>query len=297
MPALGEALAVSNNYDLPGAIEFTLAGFTTSSHELAQQSSHSDAASAASYLRIDKGGTEDGYVAIREVLDAHPGRDEGPITVILVTDEDRDVTDASITLESLSNYLVANGVVLHVVGYARITCQDHLRAFALDQNGIALRAGTDGLLTCEHANADLVHEYAELAWATDGLVWDIAPVSQRYRASREQIDIQQLISGLTDRILMQWPATSLARVEYWPTSPRVGDVVTFDASDSIASEAGHQITSWAWDFDEDGAVDEYGSVIAKEFRNSGAQRVILSVTDNSMPPITGRRVIHLEVGN
>ena len=298
LPALGQALVERNKYDLPDALEFTLAGFTLRSRELVQQASGIETARAVSYLRTE-GGTEDGYVAIREVLDGHPEHGGSPTTVILVSDEDRDVTDPSISLESLSNYLAMKGVVLHVIGSARIKCPSYGAGIALDQNGVALRTGLDGLSSCENATAQVVPDYAELAWATGGLIWDLEQIAprQRHRRQTKSVDLEQLIAGLSDRILMQWPATLSARVDYWPTRPRAGDVVTFDASKSIASQPGQQITNWAWDLDGDGVVDGYGPMIAKAFIKPGRFRIVLNVTSNSIPPATSRKELHLEIAD
>lgn len=294
LPGLGQALVDRNRYDLPDAVEFTVAGFTSSSHELVEQASPVQAADAVSHLRTN-GGIEDGYVAIREVLDAHPKNAGGPITVILISDEDRDITDPSLSFESMSSYLAMNGAVLHVVGLARIRCPNQRAGIAVDENGVALRIGTDGLSSCENATAQVVGDYAELAWATGGLIWDLEKIATRPRRQNEPFDLEQLIAGLSDRILMQWPATLSARVGYSPAKPRAGDVVTFDASKSFKGQNDSEAVKWVWDLDGDNAADEFGPVIARSFPKPGQHRIELLVTDNSTPPVTSRKVLYVQI--
>ena len=68
LPELRAALDQRNMYDLPDDIYFTLAGFTDASRVLIGHASAVEAALSVSALRVDLGGTEDGYVAIRDAL-------------------------------------------------------------------------------------------------------------------------------------------------------------------------------------------------------------------------------------
>ena len=149
--ALDQALDERNRNVFPDDIEYTLAGFTEHSRELAQQSSAAEASGAVRYLDT-KGGIEDGYVAIHDVLNRHPEFDEVPTTVIMITDEDRDVTDPYISLGSLSQFLAMKDVMLHVVTRARIECTNlGAAAIAIDKNRVALKPGPGGLSICENA--------------------------------------------------------------------------------------------------------------------------------------------------
>jgi hypothetical protein len=295
VPALGKALSERNQYDLPAEIEFTVAGFTDDTRNLLMYGSVIEATDAIGRLRADKS-IEDGYVAIRELLEERLHRSGSPTTVILITDEDRDVTDPDVTLASLTEYLDWMGIVVHSIIPAEILCPDRKRAIAMDQHDVALQPDTGGLSSCENALRWTHEDYAELAFITGGLTWDLGIFAPGWRRQASVEVLEQAVAGLSDRILTQWPATVSARVNISPAKPLPGDVVTFDGSNSFVSQPGRQIISWAWDLDSDGAADEYGAIVARIF-SSGRHRIVLEVADDATPPVTSRKVIYLEVGN
>ena len=293
VPALGQALIERNEYESPVDIEFTVAGFTEDTRNLVLHGSTIDATDAVSRLHTS-GSIEDGYVAIREVLERPPNHFGPPTTVILITDEDRDVTDPDVTLASLTEYLVGMGIVVHSIVPAEILCPGRKWGIAIDQYRVALQPDVGGLSTCEDAESWTHQDYAELAWTTGGLTWDLGIVAPRRPRQASTEALEQFVAGLSDWILTQWPATLSARVDFSPAKPRPGDVVTFDASGSFANQPGREVSSWAWDLDGDGAADEQGAIITRIF-STGRYRIVLEVTDNSTPPTVSRKVIHLEI--
>ncbi|MBT8093366.1 MAG: PKD domain-containing protein [Gammaproteobacteria bacterium] len=296
IPALGQALNDRNVNSPPDQLYFTLAGFTTRSRDLAQRSSEIDAARAVRTLRTD-GGTEDGYVAIRDVLSGYlSGNEYSPTTVILITDEDRDETDRELTLSSLSNQLVLNGIVVHAVTRARIVCPDRREGIAIDRSRVAVVAGQDDFSTCSDARVKTVRDYVELAHATGGLVWSLDMIAGFGEKKTRPETLQQFVNALSDRVIMQWPTGALwADIDHWPETPHSGDVVTFDGSNSLSAQPGGQISDWKWDLDGDGTIDQNGSTVARIFSAPGRYRVVLYVTDKSNPPSTGRKVLFLQI--
>lgn len=297
LPALKYALDDRNANALPEQIYFTLAGFTTRSRELAERASEIDATRAVNALRTDGGGTEDGYIAIRDVLSGYlTGNDYAPTTVILITDEDRDVTDRDLTLADLVDQLIMNGIVVHAVVMARIACPDQRVGIAVDEGGVAILAGQDELSTCSDARVRTHDDYAELAWATGGLVWSLEMITGRRGRKTNSETLQQFVDVLSDKVIMQWPTGNLwTNIDYWPVSPRSGDVVTFDSSNSFSNQSGGQITEWRWDLDGDGTIDQNGPIVANIYPAPGRYRIELNVTDDSNPPSTGRKVLFLKV--
>jgi hypothetical protein len=281
---------------LPDQTYFTLAGFTTKSRELAQRSTEIDAARAAKLLRTD-GNTEDGYVAIRDVLSGYlTGHEYSPTTVILITDEDRDVTDSELTLASLANQLLTNGIVVHVVTRARIVCPDQRAGIAIDRSRVAVVPGQDDFSTCSDASVKTFRDYKELAHATGGLVWSLKMIADGSGKKIQPETLQQFVDALSDAVIMQWPTGTLwADIDHWPENPHAGDVVTFDGSKSLSNQPGGQIGDWQWDLDGDGTFDQNGSTVAKIYSAPGRYRIVLNVTDNSNPPGIGRRVLFLQV--
>lgn len=296
LPALGYALDDRNVNSLPDQMYFTLAGFTTRSRELAQHASDIDAARAVSALRTD-GDTEDGYVAIRDVLSGYlTGNDYAPTTVILITDEDRDVTDRNLTSASLADQLIMNGIVVHAVIRARIVCPDQKAGIAIDQGRVAVLVGQDEFSTCSDARIQTFDDYAELAWATGGLVWNLDMIAGGRGKKTRSETLQQFVDVLSDKVIMQWPTGILwTDIDYWPENPHAGDVVTFDGSNSFSNQPGGQISDWKWDLDGDGTIDQNGSTVANIYPAPGRYRIALNVTDDSNPPSTGRKVLFLRV--
>jgi PKD repeat protein len=64
-----------------------------------------------------------------------------------------------------------------------------------------------------------------------------------------------------------------------PAAPRVGEVVTFDASPSFDFDG--EIVSYAWDVDGDGTIDSTDAVTTHVFAAAGHYRASLTVTDNA----------------
>jgi PKD repeat protein len=70
-----------------------------------------------------------------------------------------------------------------------------------------------------------------------------------------------------------------ASVTYLPASPKVGQLVTFNAAAS-AAQAGHQIVSWYWDFGDALANDEHGNDASHIYLTAGTYYMVLGVTDD-----------------
>src|SRR3954469_11014478 len=71
-----------------------------------------------------------------------------------------------------------------------------------------------------------------------------------------------------------------ASVTYSPASPKVGQLVTFNAAAS-AAQAGHQIVTWYWDFGDQLANDEHGNDASHVYQAAGTYYMVLGVTDDA----------------
>jgi PKD repeat protein len=71
-----------------------------------------------------------------------------------------------------------------------------------------------------------------------------------------------------------------ASVTYSPASPKVGQLVTFNAAAS-AAQAGHQIVTWYWDFGDGLANDEHGNDASHVYQAAGTYYMVLGVTDDA----------------
>lgn len=297
LPMLGKALEERNHNLSPQRVEYTLSGFTTDSRNLAHQSSISVAAGAVQDLRND-GGTEDGYVGVRDVLYRHKKFDSGPSTVILITDEDRDDTDSQLSLADLADFMNARATILHAAIPARIECNDGISGIAIDAEKTALTPYVDAPISCVEADIQASDDYAELAWETGGLVWDLNRIAPKFNVRSNADYLAPFVTALADRIVSQWPSgPPWINIEYWPLEPRSGQVVTFDASQTMTDSPTGQASRWEWDLDGDGSVDEYGPVVSHVYSTPGYYRVALEISDDSNPPVSGKRTIALSVDN
>lgn len=67
--------------------------------------------------------------------------------------------------------------------------------------------------------------------------------------------------------------------DFNPTTPNIGETVTFDATGSVDPDGGN--LTFAWDFDDDGSFDDgSGSVVNTSFDSEGTFLVSLQVTDD-----------------
>jgi PKD repeat protein len=79
-----------------------------------------------------------------------------------------------------------------------------------------------------------------------------------------------------------------------PTSPAVGDSVTFDAAGS--SESDGTIQTYAWDLDGDGSYEQTGQTVAYTFSTSGDHTVTLRVTDDDGATATTSQTVTVAGG-
>jgi PKD repeat protein len=101
----------------------------------------------------------------------------------------------------------------------------------------------------------------------------------RYRVTLRVTDDRGAASTTPREVPVAWsPPTAV--FSFSPATPKVGEVVTFDASDSTDGDDG-TIVTYEWDFDADGATDATGVMVNHAFAAAGAQRVTLTVTDNT----------------
>ena len=102
----------------------------------------------------------------------------------------------------------------------------------------------------------------------------------------------QVIQPVTVAVVNQPP---VARFTFTPTAPRPGDWIRFDAGAS--SDPDGTITSFQWDFQNDGVFDASGPIVFHQYSVAGTYTVRLVVTDNlgaigmAVQPITVAAVV------
>ncbi len=72
----------------------------------------------------------------------------------------------------------------------------------------------------------------------------------------------------------------VAGFSYSPRNVTTARTVTFDGDTPYSYDKDGYIVNWSWDFDGNGIVDAYGSVVTHRYSSPGNYTVILNVTDN-----------------
>ncbi|MBV7299148.1 putative Ig domain-containing protein [Enterovibrio paralichthyis] len=158
---------------------------------------------------IASGGFEDGWSAINLMLADYPIRENTAKNVIVVTDEDRDNGNSSITFDSLKTDLLANSAVLNVVVNGGFICEDGRQALGVDANGNGYVAEDNGNFSiCSGAKhngradgATNAH-YIKLALETGGAAWDLnylrrgGVYAQAFSKAFVEIKVREIINQL-----------------------------------------------------------------------------------------------------
>lgn len=172
----------SNNY---GLIGFGAASPGISGHTHSVGGSDWGSAtnlSTASSLLETSGSFEDGWEAINYGLNNYSFRMDAAVNIILITDEDRDTYDSSLTYNDLLSALMSKGALLNSV----INCgfSDGMgspnSAIGVSADGTAYIADGSGGFTASTGGqqngtcaGSTKADYADLAWDTGGAAWDL----------------------------------------------------------------------------------------------------------------------------
>jgi hypothetical protein len=136
-------------------------------------------ATAAASLLVD-GFEEDGYEAIHFALDTYSFRENSARFVILVTNEDRDIRDASLTYDNTLARLNAQNVVLEGILSADFLDSQGSSALALNaQSNAYTEDGNGGFTVTPNGSVSpfffdtTVVDYVDMVFDTNGLAGDI----------------------------------------------------------------------------------------------------------------------------
>ncbi len=187
--------------------QYGLVGFERSPREIpvgdSKMGSAEEFVTAAGNLRL-YGGTEDGWRALRHVVETYPLRDDAAKNLILVTDEDRDYA-ANISYDDILTLLQDNGVLLNAVVNASFRCDDGRRALGIDSAGGGYVAdNSGGFTTCSEAvpaggSGNTIAHYVNLALETGGAAWDLNYLrsgghwAQSFSAALIEIKVNEIV--------------------------------------------------------------------------------------------------------
>lgn len=161
-----------------------------------------DFITASNSLRTS-GGKEDGWAGLKFAL-GYPLRDGSSRNMILVTDEDRDNTDDTLTFESIKADLESENVILNVAVNAKFECEDGSAALGLGQNKVGFVAdGSGGFEICQNAHVKsdagtTDKDYIDLALSLGGAAWDLNVLrsgginAQSFSSAFVEIKVQEI---------------------------------------------------------------------------------------------------------
>lgn len=128
---------------------------------------------------VTSGSFEDGWNGIDFFFDNYSARPGSALNVILVTDEDRDDQDRSLSFDGIGSTLDSNRALLNAVVNASFECEDGSRALGIDSTGTGYVAdGSGGFNLCTGASATggfgtTTADYVDLAMGVGGAAWDL----------------------------------------------------------------------------------------------------------------------------
>jgi len=128
---------------------------------------------------IANGGTEDGWRAINYAITEYAYRAAAAKNLILITDEDRDNTDATLTYSGILASLTGGNFLLNVVVDAAFRTAAGAVALGIDADGNAYVAdGFGGYIKSAggfvvSGFGTTINDYINLALATGGAAWDL----------------------------------------------------------------------------------------------------------------------------
>ena len=129
------------------------------------------------------GGIEDGYLGVQSALDGLHFRPDAAKHVVLITDEDRDISDPDLTFNGMLQALDSRGVTLHTSVF--VTMDGALgidgktegsRMFLPDGTGgfTVTTVGPNGVsIVGDGSNPETDEDYVDLAIANGGTVWSL----------------------------------------------------------------------------------------------------------------------------
>lgn len=162
---------------------FALVGFGASSpapHLLTDFTTAAGFGTAAGSL-VTSGGFEDGYDGIDYAFSTVSWTAGSARNVILVTDEDRDVNDATVTLTSVAGLFSSTGALWNTVNDALFSSDSTAAGgiLGIDSDGNAYKADGVGGFTVETGGTassgfgTTIADYVTPALATGGAAWDL----------------------------------------------------------------------------------------------------------------------------
>ncbi|NCR25365.1 MAG: tandem-95 repeat protein [Microcystis aeruginosa LE13-04] len=194
--------------------------------------------SAINQLQIN-GGTEDGYDGIDEALTNLSFRQGAAINIILVTDEDRDVANSSLSFSSILNSLSNKNALLNVVVDGNFRDSNNQVILGVDSENQGYKADNNGnyLITnigTVSGSATTKRDYIDLALATEGAAWDLNQlrngglVGTSFTKAFVDVKAQEIVEQLPLTLISSDPNVSFKNLTGIISGIGNGETASFD---------------------------------------------------------------------
>lgn len=195
-----------------------------------------------SFLEIS-GGFEDGYDGINAALKGLTFRPGASVNFILITDEDRDILNSSLSFSNVQNGLSASNASLDVVVSSRFQNEDgttRRNLLGVDARGNFYEA--DGLGNSLVASGNVRSfpagttgvDYIDLAFALGGGAWDLTQL--RAGGLTATSFTKAFVDAKTERIVSQLPLDVIASNPNIKVSNLTGEILGIEAGDTANFE-------------------------------------------------------------
>ncbi|MEP1554691.1 MAG: hypothetical protein ABJJ44_02025 [Paraglaciecola sp.] len=258
------------------------------------------------------GETEDGLIALEKLLsdplitDTH---------IILFTDEGRDIVK-EIAVEHLITLALQKHIIIHSVLTTNNFCNSPLIIAAnsmfsgYSSDRVWLKCGDINSMSSLNSFISVKNnDYINLTLSTGGNVWSMTNIfgllgnvshkqppytpSQQKESARKEAAIDSFTHFIANEMYSTYETNLRADVNI-TGDIAVGNLITIDVSDVIVKEGFDPVESWEWDVNNDGTIDDYGSIINFECTDLEDRFITLWMTSqNQGQVIKEKQIIEL----
>ncbi|WP_289031496.1 vWA domain-containing protein [uncultured Paraglaciecola sp.] len=255
------------------------------------------------------GGTEDGLIAIEKILsdplitDTH---------IILFTDEGRDIVK-EIAVENLITLALQRNITIHSVLTTNNFCKSPLiigtnsmfSGYSIDRSWLKC-SDINSMNSLNSFISVKNDDYINLTLSTGGNVWSMTNIfgiggsldhkKSPYTPSQQKINARKdaAIDSFTNFIANEMYSTYETHLRADVNIAgeiAVGNIITIDVSHVIVKEGFDPVESWEWDVNNDGTIDDYGSIINFEFTDLEDRFITLWMTSQNQGQVIKEKQI------
>nr|WP_136251865.1 PKD domain-containing protein [Ningiella ruwaisensis] len=238
---------------------------------------------------------------ILPVLESIASTNELNDAMVLVFTDGRNLELNNSDTQNLMDNLLARRSEFHFFGPVNVWCDEKQAVAFSGDSQILSKDGT--MSACnEFQQSNFINDVGQvnvdkllkLALMTGGLIWPIENFASKGRdAPNAMQDLIEVTSDKLSEILLLKGEKLLSAIINYPKNAVVGQTVYFEIKDSFHVQGVGEVTSWRWDFDNDGQFEDAGKFVSTSFDESGTFVISLELANDDNPAVV--RVLELPV--